>query len=115
MIPWSSGYLVDVKSLRLSRIRPVAWSSSYLFRFPLGISIVTSNSTVLLRCPPAVRRPGPTRGRVGRAGVPVISVAHGRGRPHRRRPDPAGPAGGDTRAAPRTEDGWRAGHGSPSA
>src|SRR3954463_13907776 len=26
-------------------MRPVAWSSSYLFRWPFGISIVTSNCT----------------------------------------------------------------------
>src|SRR5690606_20385364 len=31
--------------MRSSRMRPVAWSTSYLLRCPLGISIVTSNST----------------------------------------------------------------------
>src|SRR3954463_5122491 len=28
-------------------MRPVAWSSSYLFRWPFGISIVTSNCTAV--------------------------------------------------------------------
>ena len=34
--------------MRSSRIRPVSWSTSYLFREPFGISIVTSNSKALL-------------------------------------------------------------------
>src|SRR5919205_269339 len=29
-------------------MRPVAWSSSYLFRWPFGISIVTSNCTAVV-------------------------------------------------------------------
>src|SRR3954463_3434682 len=33
-------------------MRPVAWSSSYLFRWPFGISIVTSNCTAVV-CPTA--------------------------------------------------------------
>jgi hypothetical protein len=33
-------------------IRPVAWSTSYLFRCPLGISMVTSTSTVSLHPDP---------------------------------------------------------------
>src|ERR1700677_1872980 len=32
--------------MRSSLIRPVAWSTSYLLRCPLGISTVTSTSTV---------------------------------------------------------------------
>src|SRR4051794_41643003 len=39
-------------------MRPVRWSTSYLLRCPFGISIVTSNSTLLLRracaAPPSV-------------------------------------------------------------
>src|SRR5215207_9813259 len=36
-------------------MRPVAWSSSYLFRWPFGISTVTSNCTRLV-CPTATPR-----------------------------------------------------------
>ena len=45
-------------------MRPLWWSTSYLFRLPLGISMVTSKSTaatfrvVASRTRPAVRRPG---------------------------------------------------------
>src|SRR3954453_10396625 len=39
-------------------MRPVAWSSSYLFRWPFGISIVTSNCTAVVwpTVTPSVRR-----------------------------------------------------------
>ncbi len=37
---------MEVNSIRSSRMRPVSWSTSYLLRCPLGISMVTSNSTV---------------------------------------------------------------------
>src|SRR3954469_10693698 len=38
-------------------MRPVAWSSSYLFRWPLGISTVTSNCTRIV-WPTTARRVG---------------------------------------------------------
>src|ERR1041384_3660624 len=34
-----------MNSVRSSLMRPLSWSISYLLRFPLGISMVTSNST----------------------------------------------------------------------
>jgi hypothetical protein len=41
---------VAVNSIRSRKIRPVTWSISYLLRVPLGISIVTSNSTWSAPC-----------------------------------------------------------------
>src|SRR4029079_6430810 len=38
------GYCVAVNRVRSSRIRPLAWSTSYLLRLPLGISMSTSNT-----------------------------------------------------------------------
>jgi len=38
--------------MRSSLIRPVAWSTSYLLRYPSGISMVTSTSTGSLHAGP---------------------------------------------------------------
>src|SRR6266481_4113977 len=41
-------------SVRSSRIRPLSWSTSYLFRLPRGISIRTSNSMAVSQVPAAL-------------------------------------------------------------
>src|SRR5699024_3020595 len=55
-----------VNSIRSNRILPLWWSTSYLFRFPRGISMVTSNSTtaapLLLPRRPLVKTGTPYRG-----------------------------------------------------
>src|SRR4029453_15238328 len=63
-------------------MRPVAWSSSYLFRWPFGISTVTSNCTRLV-CPTATprnRRRSPFLGvgTIASSGSTIVTAKTGR-------------------------------------
>src|SRR3954453_13720343 len=63
-------------------MRPVAWSSSYLFRWPFGISIVTSNCTHVVwpTATPRDRRRSPFRGvgTITSSGSTVVTANYGR-------------------------------------